>query len=331
MNFSQPRFARHRSWRKLLPVLTVLSLLSFGFWNCFARTGDSLESEIRKDALGAPNGMPAELSTALAYKQSFGFFDDILDGAWRKMQERARIFIQYSNPHNPNQGQTDSARWYVENLEPDFTCPQVQRVGGHGDGPKWTCDPNRLLKEEPCLIYSVGSAGKYQWEDGLIHLLGGTHCEIHVFDPGAFARSRDVEDKNIHYHQWGFSSSYVKSFVPDIYSMGEASGKPVMKTFQDTLRELGHVHRTIHVLKLDCEGCEWVNYRDWIELDIRQVLIETHQLPDRRAGPGALTPSTFFDEFRKNNFAMFSKEANVIAQGTCVEFGYVKLHPDFWH
>jgi hypothetical protein len=74
-----------------------------------------------------------------------------------------------------------------------------------------------------------------------------------------------------------------------------------------------------------------VNYRDWIELDIRQVLIETHQLPDRRAGPGALTPSTFFDEFRKNNFAMFSKEANVIAQGTCVEFGYVKLHPDFWH
>jgi hypothetical protein len=38
----------------------------------------------------------------------------------------------------------------------------------------------------------------------------------------------------------------------------------------------------------------------------------------------------FFNAFRGNNFAMFSKEVNVQGEGKVMEFGYVKVQPDFW-
>jgi hypothetical protein len=36
--------------------------------------------------------------------------------------------------------------------------------------------------------------------------------------------------------------------------------------FQKLLR---HEGRTIDILKIDCEGCEWTSYKDWINTDIR--------------------------------------------------------------
>jgi Methyltransferase domain len=66
-------------------------------------------------------------------------------------------------------------------------------------------------------------------------------------------------------------------------------------------------------------------FKDWTTHDIRQVLIETHWLPNPE------TLSSFFAAFRNNNFAMFSKEPNLITSGNCMEYGFVKLHPDFWH
>ena len=40
--------------------------------------------------------------------------------------------------------------------------------------------------------------------------------------------------------------------------------------------------------------------------------------------------SDFYDAFRDNHFAMFSKEVNVYGGENCIEFSYIKLHPDFW-
>ena len=47
--------------------------------------------------------------------------------------------------------------------------------------------------------------------------------------------------------------------------------------------------------------------------DIRQILIETQGLPSPR-----------------DRKAMFSKEINPLGGGAAVEFGFVKLRPDFW-
>jgi hypothetical protein len=82
-----------------------------------------------------------------------------------------------------------------------FSCPRLDKVGGLGDGPKWTCDIDRVgtqaarrKQADPdptsppdkkhCLMYSVGSNGDYQWEDAVQETLKSTGgCEIHIFDP----------------------------------------------------------------------------------------------------------------------------------------------------
>jgi hypothetical protein len=39
------------------------------------------------------------------------------------------------------------------------------------------------MNKEKCLIYSVGSAGDFRFEMGIVKMLGTKACEIHVFDP----------------------------------------------------------------------------------------------------------------------------------------------------
>ena len=138
---------------------------------------------------------------ALARSESFGFFDTILESDWKLHQERFRsepIFKNASSSTTDPRERPEVALWMLENVDPMFACPHIRRIGGRGDGPKWICDPHRLRNVRDCLVYSIGSAGKYQFEDGLIASIGGTNCEIHVFDPSPkFAREGDAETNNM--------------------------------------------------------------------------------------------------------------------------------------
>jgi hypothetical protein len=261
-------------------------------------------------------------STGLAAKQSFGFFDDIGDTAWSRMRNNAVNFQQYRKPQKPDTGNEDPWRWYINNLEPDFSCPHAARVGGHGDGPKWVCDPHRLQTKDDCLIYSIGSSGNYLFEDSLLGLAGKGQCEIHVFDFGDFDRPENA-DNRIFYHPWGLGSSY-----DDVYSdrIKKIAGEQEVLTFQEILRRLNHENRTIDLFKIDCEGCEWSSYKDWIDKDLRQIQIEVHGLPSARSG---ISGSDFYNSFRNNSFAMFSKEHNQFTK-SCYELSYIKLSKDFW-
>jgi hypothetical protein len=132
----------------------------------------------------------------------------------------------------------------------------MDRIGIRG--PIWVCDPHRLLKKPDCLIYSVGSEGNYEWEDGLIQLLGtNNHCEIHVFDPRDHARPGDHVLWNMHYHQFGLSSSYDQDYNDHVISSAARGKGPKMYTFQEIVKELGHENRKIDILKINCEKCEW--------------------------------------------------------------------------
>ena len=268
-------------------------------------------------------------SFKLAYDQSYGFFDDINDETWRRHQQVVRTQPDHKF-NDPLKFWFHPGWWYINNYEPTFTCPNLRRVGGVGDGPKWTCDPHRLIKiandrkrqailqGQPnanttahCLIYSIGSAGKFDWENGLIDIVGTKTCEIHIFDPGNFKKGA-MKEKNMFYHRWGFRSSYASGFNPVI------RGK--FKTFQKTLTILGHWNRTIDILKIDCEFCEWFCYKDFLTTaDVRQILVETHELPHPiEDGKGNLSAwpyptmnaTEYFDAFKQNNFHLFSKEIN---------------------
>lgn len=80
------------------------------------------------------------------------------------------------------------------------------------------------------------------------------------------------------------------------------------------------------------------SYKDWITADLRQIMIETHELPQpnikRMTDFGvlpAMKASDFFDAFKENGFVLFSKEVNSQrGYGRSVEWSFIKLRTDFF-
>lgn len=208
---------------------------------------------------GVKESVVVPSSYRLACEQSLGFFDDIPETQWTELyQRRARTAKNDLHRKKPLRDWQEPAIFYLKNYEPTFTCPHVRRVGGVGDGPKWTCDPHRMPRiaverqretgeaapnAPPCLVYSIGSAGRFHWEDGLVREVGN-NCEIHVFDPTNF-RQAGMAEKNMFFHTWGLKSSYDASYQPKV------DGK--FLSLQETLSLLGHENRTIDILKVDCK------------------------------------------------------------------------------
>ena len=201
------------------------------------------------------------ISVALAYKQSFGLFDDITDTMWKRMRDSAQKKSLYANPENPLLGVEEEKTWLANNLNPTFNCPHVERVGA-GEGVKYLCYPHRLAREEKkdCLVYSIGCAGDFHFEDAMSKKYD-KECEIHIFDPANWERANDAEAKNIHYHPWGMLSTYDDKSKSVVWPKGRGGG---FKTFQESIELLGHQDRTVDIFKIDCEGCEWSTYKDWI-------------------------------------------------------------------
>jgi len=225
--------------------------------------------------------------------------------------------------------------WYQNNFEPDFTCPHERRVGGLGDGPKWVCDPHRIMPFSDsrkrnglngCLVYSVGSQGNFEFEIGLLNTLDKNRakrteegeqptsenapCEIHVFDPDDFGGEAP---EGIHFHPWGLKSST------------DLNMEPNFKSIQETVASLGHEGRVVDIFKIDCEGCEWETYKDWFssKITMLQILVEVHNSP--------LPAIDFFETMQDNGYVTFHKESNTLnGIGNCQEYALLKLDPDFF-
>lgn len=306
----------------------------------------SLSSEFSR-AFAFPDLLtPTKDNFRLAREQSYGFFDDIPEQDWKLYQQRVWVHEDHTDQSHRNRRWPgiEPAEYYLNHYDPIFTCPHERRMGGLGDGPKWTCDPHRLPRiakeraqnagiQKNCLIYSIGCAGKYQWEEALAKSLmepgqdnKQTACEIHVFD---FSKNYTVEGHkerlNIHFHQWGLKSSYDDSMTKQL----RPQQRNMLYTLEETMKKLGHEHHIIDIFKIDCEFCEWFTFKDWLDptkADIRQLLMETHNLPRPEEEPnknkgGAwfptrtnVTPADFFDDIEAAGFVMFSKEPNIHPQ-----------------
>jgi len=291
-------------------------------------------SSLKRSSLSASSSMDPNLF-GLAKKQSFGLFENIPDVTWERLRHETLGRSLYANPDNPLDNIEDTDRWAKENIKPIFDCPYDSRMGREGvDGEKFVCNPKGLSHSgEPCLVYSFGCAGMYEFEDNLTALLNST-CEIHVFDPAPdFARPGDPEQKNIHYHPWGLISTYEFENKNNIWPKGRGG---TFKTLRDIFKELGHENKTIDIFKIDCEGCEWSTYKDWINVGFGQILVETHGIPTPQGVPMNpihkkwvqidLNISEFYDAFENNGYALFHKDEHVHAR----DLSFVKLHDDFW-
>ena len=298
----------------------------------------------------------AERDFELAWIQSAGFFDDVPSSEWKDKRERAQSTPSHNDAGLGMRSEFVSrdrpAVWYQNNWDPTFTCPEERRVGAGGDGGKWVCDPHRIREAAErrmktgsgggngCLAYTIGigvegggvRAGKKKgtgeemgteaqkfdlnFELALLDELGGAgSCEIHVFD----SRASDLSllpsrlPKDIIFHPWSVE--------------GEADrplGRRDRLTLSETLQRLGHTGHTIDVFKVDCESCEWTQYRDWTNSDatLHQILVELHGSPHN--------DNRLFEDLRHQGYVVFHKEVDAQYGGMWVEFGFLRLHPEFF-
>jgi hypothetical protein len=300
----------------------------------FCGTGLSLFHLSRIDT-NATSNLPQAAASAssdkdysLAREQSFGYFTDITNENWRIAQTyHAKLFPNYyANLENFSNGPNDKGKidklrqansWYGDNFQVEFICPLARRLPSDSmaDGPKWVCDPHRLAKKKDCLVYSVGSNGKNEFEKAVKDEVG-QHCEIHTFDMVSYNRRnghfKDALQGYAEFHDWGLGTE------------GQANRQPnVFKTLNQTMHELGHSGRTIDIFKIDCEWCEWFVWQEWLTVDVRQILVETHNAPMPNA-------RDMFFGLHDAGFVVFSKEANYVNGAGGVEYAFVKLSTDFF-
>ena len=260
----------------------------------------------------------------LAFRESLGFFDDITTAQWQKLKKITESRVHHSS--GPEDSPKDPT-FYQMNWDPDFSCLLEDSIGQiSADGHKWVCDPHRLEAKPDCLVYSFGSNGNFYFERHLHSV--APNCEIHVFDPADYSYEMNGAGLNgSNCHGWGLKASYEsdKEMIKTAYSdeMDSKLRGLKFKSLAETVEILGHVGRRIDIFKIDCEGCEWGAYKDFLKQDLRQILIEVHSVSDVTA--------QFFDELHDAGYVIFHKEPNIQwSGGACTEFSFLKLAKDYF-
>jgi FkbM family methyltransferase len=179
------------------------------------------------------------------------------------------------------------------------------------------------LKNPPCLIYDFGIRAQPEFGAVLARVFG---CEVHAFDPSPVSidwwKSSKADSlrkfPNYHFHPYGaggqdglltlheynwnqvsifrYPSNYLncKNGTDGHCEMRHADQAPVhipIKTLATIRQELGHVGRTIDILKLDVEGSEFAFLENAFDTHggcpdfIKQLPLEWHHMAwDERYG-----------------------------------------------
>lgn len=176
--------------------------------------------------------------------------------------------------------------------------------------------------------YSVGCNGVFDFELAIQKIL--PNCEIHVFDFTDYS-ARIPRGLKVQYHSWGLKpvndvNVTVSTSAPFAQNTLWRS-KPELdwKTFPEVIQLLGHTGKVIEIFKIDCEGCEWYTYKDWLQSDvlIRQILVEVHGTPPH--------VDDFFKHIHSHDYVMFHKEPNIQwTGGDCLEFSFLKMNSSFF-
>lgn len=277
-------------------------------------------------------------------RESYRFFNNISNTDWQRMKQGVKSHANHQFHNDPSFHQNVPRKWYKHNFDPNFSCLHEQRVSnfnGRGDGGKWVCDPHRIgdhVKRRMkaglngCRIYSVDytlvkddyrrnrlQMKTAKFESAIEQAIGGgTECEIHVFDPFWEEDGVDFHRKeasNLYFHPWGLKGS----------GETDTTGRQgVYKTFQETMELLDH-RGVIDILSLDCAGCEWTTFQDWLDapINIGQVLVEVHGSPQDYAIP-------FFEAMQEKGYVTFHKENSLSKDGCCYEYSFLRMRRTFF-
>ncbi|KDQ55720.1 hypothetical protein JAAARDRAFT_159072 [Jaapia argillacea MUCL 33604] len=182
---------------------------------------------------------------------------DMTESSYREaLRERQRMIRKWGPTPRDVDAFPSHGEFYTlwDFFIPAFQCPhRVQRIGTLGDGGKWMCGLDRVVKKPKCVIYSFGVNGESSFESSILER--GPGCEV-----------------------WGYDFS-VNSFGPEItsvpnldsrahfypYALGPSdapTSDPPMFTLQTLMKRNGHSF--IDILKVDIEGAEFESLNSFI-------------------------------------------------------------------
>jgi hypothetical protein len=204
-----------------------------------------------------------------------------------------------------NYGGDTGRVWYQNNWEPHIPCVEEERVGLHGDGGKWVCDPICMMTRNRCTVLSFGSNNQFDFEAAIVKSHG---CIVHTFDHTVTARK---VPKRVVFHKLGIATP--------------ATETAQLKSLPTLLQDLHLQNRTIDILKMDVEGAEFPFLADAASMAImkhhvRQFLVEFHfqDAAKQVAACQALTDA---------GFRVFHKEPNTLGcGGDCIEYALVNIN-----
>lgn len=237
-------------------------------------------------------------------------YDAYIDLLSKKEVKRSKKFEEW-----------DGRRAY-DIYEPEWVCDNEKQVGPEdiniGDGPKFVCGPDSLRHDRDCLIYSIGSHYDFSFEEG-VHKYA-PNCEIHTFD-GTMNLTKDalppgLEEKRIHFHNWNMDTT-----------SGISERGWMTKIISETMSELGHMGKTIHVFQIDCGGCEYGVMPQVIEM-VKNGQISIDQIQIQMHGTDAAKIQKFFRIMRSAGYAIFHKESNDWGcnnGNSCVEYAFISM------
>ncbi|CAL4075375.1 unnamed protein product, partial [Meganyctiphanes norvegica] len=161
-------------------------------------------------------------------------------------------------------------------------CKKMISLGGrcakHDDGDKEVCLDHHLSPpQNNCLVYSFGIGDDLTFEDALTTF---KNCEIHMFDPTLNRGAQSMmlpQDlmSNQHFHLIGLGDKDEKE-----HHTGKDPEYIEIRKLDTIMKDLGHMGRTIHYMKIDIEGSEWKSLSYMVAHDLLdnvwQLAMELH-------------------------------------------------------
>jgi hypothetical protein len=248
-------------------------------------------------------GVAGAFST-LSLEQSFGYLD-YTDEQWGLLQEihLAQSSRQRGYPH------IEPSQFWTENWYSTLSCAFERRLGDKGDGGKWVCDAYRLAEQKECHVISVGSDDEWSFEIA-IHQLN-PRCKIYTFDVTRFPTGKP---DFVTYFPYGLGEH-------DVIGRHKGGVLKEILSLSSAVKMIGLEGKKIDILKMDCEGCEYVVLPELDKVLCQQVLVEIHEFHSIPVKP--------LEDMMKNNYVIFHREPNILSGGADIEFSFIKLDPQF--
>lgn len=273
-------------------------------------------------------------SNGVAIRDSDGFFDDVSYEDWKQRMQHTKAVLGDQDALNAAAfPDADPADWWLKNWQANFQCHQEVQISG-----KFICDPFRIVSQA---VQHSNSGGKTNvGRECIIYLSGGDElsfgnqfldytlarvsevglttpvCDVHIFHPNMQISELERRD-NLVIHPWGFKPKHVSN----------STSVAAFKTIEDTVHELGHSDKTISILALDCEQCEWDIYNDILasSAPIHQLLLQMHGLPHPNQA------HSFFNAMRTSGYVITHKEEEANGNGEVYDYSFLKLSKTYFN